>query len=88
MKTIFTAILIALFFVMLSAPQAYSMTDKLLKPMHLRTTFDNCFGLPTMAGIVVHGVVMFILAFILLKTKTVDAERQPIKIEKINSNPI
>jgi hypothetical protein len=86
MKTIFTSILIAIFFIMLSAPQTYAFTDKLLKPMHLRTTFDNCFGLPTMAGIVVHGVVMFILAFILLKTKTVDIERQPIKIEKITLN--
>ena len=84
MKTIFTSILIAIFFIMLSAPQTYALTDKLLKPMHLRTTFDNCFGLPTMAGIIFHGVAMFILAFILLKTKTVDAERQPIKIEKIN----
>lgn len=81
-KKVYISLLLSILFIVLSLPSTFSWSDKLLKRMKIRTTFDNCPGLPTVLGSIVHGLLFLIIAYIILSNKDPNVPR--IKIEKIN----
>ena len=87
-KKIITSTLLAITSVLLSLPVTYSLSDRITKSFSVRTTFDNCPGLPTVVGSILHGFVFMILAYIIIIYKNVDSDsRGVIKIEKIITPP-
>lgn len=84
-KKIFISLLGALGFILLSLPYSYSFSDKILNYYSIRTSFDNCPGLPTTNGIIIHSIIFFIGLYCILifKDKTVTKPRT-IKIEKFD----
>lgn len=83
MKKLYISILVSILYVLLSLPCAYSFTDKLLKSSYIRTTFDNCPGLPTVSGSIIHGIFFMGITYIVLIFKEKEVPR--IKIEKIKN---
>jgi len=76
-QKIINALALALLFFLLSLPFTYIQSDKVLSTFKIRTTFDTRQGLPTTQGLVIHTVVFFVCAVILLMTK--DKEPSPSK---------
>jgi hypothetical protein len=94
MKTIFIiSAILSLAFILLSNPNTYTFTDSLTKN-YIRTTFDNCPGLPTIPGSIAHAVVFFGVAACALSVMSPDwmgggvgggmgdSSRATLKIEK------
>lgn len=71
-KKIMLACLLALLFVLCSLPKTYTLTDTYLKPIGIRTSFDNVQGMPSILGVFLHAIVFFVLVLIslLLKDKS------------------
>jgi hypothetical protein len=55
MKHIHVGIAAVIAFIVLSLPMTYTLTDNYLKPS-MRTTYDDCPGLPTPSGSILHGI--------------------------------
>lgn len=77
------SLLLAIAFLIVSHPNTYIYTDSVFKRMHIRTTYDNAPGLPTVPGLLIHGAFMFIVSFIILN-RTQSVPRTTIKIEKLS----
>lgn len=60
------AIILSIMFVILSLPKVYIFTDSVIPKNYIRITFDNCPGVPTTQGIIIHAFIFFIFAFIIL----------------------
>jgi len=67
----YLSILLAILFVILSLPTTYIWSDRICKPF-IRTTYDNCPGLPTTWTHVIHGIGFALVAFVILYLKDVD----------------
>ena len=65
----YIAIALAIGFVILSLPNVYIFTDSIIPKNYLRITFDNCPGVPTTQGIIVHAILFLIYAFVILYFK-------------------
>jgi hypothetical protein len=61
--------MVSIIYVLLSTPNALSFTDNLTKKFNIRTTYDNCEGLPTLYGLVIHGFILCIITFFILSWK-------------------
>ena len=83
-KKLYISILIAIVFILGSLPVSYTLSDKVFKNFKVRTTFDNCPGLPTIFGLLIHAFLISIATYVILiyKEKT---ENPPMKIEKLNT---
>ena len=83
-KKVYTSVLIAIIFILGSLPITYTLSDKVLKYFKVRTTFDNCPGLPTIPGLLIHAILVALTVYVILlyKEKT---ENPPMKIEKLNT---
>jgi hypothetical protein len=86
-KKFYISLLLAIIYIILSLPISFSWSDKLLKSTKIRTTYDNCPGLPTVWGNIVHGIIFVIIAYIILTQKDLTIS-PPIKIEKIPERTI
>lgn len=65
----YIAIALSIGFVILSLPNVYIFTDSIIPKNYLRITFDNCPGVPTTQGIIVHAFLFSIYAFLVLYLK-------------------
>jgi hypothetical protein len=71
MYTFLLSALLALVFILFSVPMMYSATDRLGQRVGIRTSYDTCPGLPSPVGLLVHGCIFCISAWILLLLKPI-----------------
>lgn len=81
-KKFYISVLLGILYVILSLPTTFLWSDKLLKGMSIRTTYDNAPGLPTVWGNVAHGILFIFISYIILAQKDYDPAPQ-IKIENL-----
>lgn len=79
MAKLYTALLLALIYIILSLPVTFQFTDSILRPARVRTTFDNCPGLATVSGSIAHGILFAVIAYVILIYKD---KNKIVKIEK------
>lgn len=80
------SLILGLLFFILTLPFTYEQTDKVFQRFHLRTTFSDRLGLPTLVGSLSHAIVFMVLCFGLLVLKPQPTQpEEKIKIEKPNT---
>ncbi len=84
MRKIQIALLLSITYILLSLPITYTWSDTFAKKFTIRTSFDNCPGLPTLWGSITHGLFFLLFSYAILVSKNDDAPT--IKIEKFKGN--
>ena len=70
-RKLYIALVLGMLFLIMSSPSMYKLSNSLLLQTPIRTTFENCPGIPTNGGLVVHSLVMASIAFLILSSKDV-----------------
>jgi len=68
-KTAITSLLLSVVMIILSLPISYTLSDTMMQRFKLRTTFDNCPGLPTPQGSLIHAGLFALIAYLILTYK-------------------
>jgi hypothetical protein len=84
LKKVYISLLLSLVTIILSMPSIFSVTDTIFRKMNIRTTYDNCPGLPTVYGNIIHGCMFGIICYITLSIKD-NTISKTIKIDKIRN---
>lgn len=81
---LFIAVALSIVFFILSMPMAYTESDKVLRSLKIRTTFDTRQGIPTTIGLILHAVLFFVIALgiLLLKLPSKEIEQPEKHIDK------
>ncbi len=80
-KKFFLTMTLSILFILFSLSSGYILSDKILSKMHIRSTFDNCPGLPTVWGTILHASAFGVACFIILIYKDVAPSSTQIKID-------